>query len=85
MVSGGGIHGENIYRLSGGIHGIIKRKVYPEVPPKVEYSLTAMGKDLKDVIEVMRIFGKKYKGKSDLYGTGGEKKLSDKASYDRTS
>ena len=43
--------------------GIISRKIYPEVPPKVEYSLTKKGNDLKDVIEAMKAFGKKYKGK----------------------
>lgn len=43
--------------------GIINRKVYPEVPPRVEYSLTKKGEDLKDVIETMKIFGLKYKGK----------------------
>lgn len=43
--------------------GIINRKVYPEVPPKVEYSLTKKGEDLKDVIETMKVFGMKYKGK----------------------
>src|SRR5882724_2247924 len=29
--------------------GIVNRKVYPEVPPKVEYTLTAQGADLKEV------------------------------------
>ncbi len=43
--------------------GILSRKVYPEVPPKVEYSLTKKGNDLKDVIEAMKLFGQKYKGK----------------------
>lgn len=43
--------------------GIISRVVYPEVPPKVEYSLTEKGEDLKDVIEAMRQFGLRYKGK----------------------
>lgn len=43
--------------------GVIERKVYPEVPPKVEYSLSKKGKDLKPVIEAMREFGKKYKNR----------------------
>ena len=43
--------------------GIINRKVYPEVPPRIEYSLTKKGEDLKDVIETMKVFGLKYKGK----------------------
>ena len=43
--------------------GIVSRVVYPEVPPKVEYSLTDKGEDLRDVIEAMKQFGLKYKGK----------------------
>ena len=43
--------------------GIISRVVYPEVPPKVEYSLTEKGEDLREVIEAMKQFGLKYKGK----------------------
>lgn len=41
--------------------GIVKRKVYPVVPPKVEYSLTDKGLDLNDVIKSMKEFGIKYK------------------------
>ncbi len=41
--------------------GIISRTVYPVVPPKVEYSLTKKGDDLKNVIEAMRTYGIKYK------------------------
>ena len=41
--------------------GIVKRKVYPVVPPKVEYSLTDKGLELKDVLECMRLVGEKYK------------------------
>ena len=41
--------------------GILNRKVYPEVPPRVEYSLTEKGNDLKGIIEAMKAFGNKYK------------------------
>lgn len=43
--------------------GIVKRKVYPVVPPKVEYSLTEKGMELKGVLDMMREFGVKYKDK----------------------
>lgn len=45
--------------------GIISRKVYPVVPPKVEYSLTEKGKELKGVLDCMRAFGEKYKDKDE--------------------
>ena len=41
--------------------GIISRKVYAEVPPKVEYSLTALGDSLRPVIDVLRTWGEGYK------------------------
>ena len=37
--------------------GIVERHTYPEVPPRVEYSLTAKGYALLPVIESMRSFG----------------------------
>lgn len=43
--------------------GIITRKVYPVVPPKVEYSLTEKGKELKGILDLMKDFGIKYKDK----------------------
>lgn len=45
--------------------GIVKRKVYPVVPPKVEYSLTSKGLELKDVLDAMKAFGMKYKGEKN--------------------
>ncbi len=33
--------------------GLINRKVYAQVPPKVEYSLTSLGRTLKPVIDAM--------------------------------
>lgn len=38
--------------------GIIHRKVYAEVPPKVEYSLTKSGESLRQVIMMMRDWGR---------------------------
>jgi DNA-binding HxlR family transcriptional regulator len=34
-------------------NGIIDRKVFPQIPPKVEYSLTSLGKTLKPVLDAM--------------------------------
>lgn len=38
---------------------IVERKVYPEVPPKVEYSLTKFGRTLEPVLEMLRGWGEK--------------------------
>ncbi|GCE48627.1 HxlR family transcriptional regulator [Thermosporothrix hazakensis] len=40
--------------------GIILRRTFAEVPPRVEYSLTEKGQDLVAVIEYMRSYGKKW-------------------------
>jgi DNA-binding HxlR family transcriptional regulator len=39
---------------------IITRKVYPEVPPKVEYSLTPLGRSLKSVLLELSVWGKHF-------------------------
>ena len=39
--------------------GIIKRTVFPEVPPKVEYELTALGQSLAPVLLSMRDWGER--------------------------
>lgn len=44
------------------INGILERKVYAEVPPRVEYSLTSKGKELKNVLEEMKVWGKRSLG-----------------------
>ena len=40
--------------------GLITRKVYPEIPPKVEYMLTDTGKSLYIILGEMRKWGKEY-------------------------
>lgn len=39
--------------------GILDRKIYPEIPPKVEYLITKKGKTLFPVIEAMQKWGEK--------------------------
>lgn len=41
--------------------GLLKRKVYAEVPPKVEYTLTETGYSLKPILDSMLIWGENYK------------------------
>ncbi len=43
--------------------GIIKRKVYPVVPPKVEYSITPYGKTLVPILTSMHKWGKNHRKK----------------------
>ena len=41
--------------------GIIIRKVYAEVPPRVEYSLSKLGESMRPIIAAMELWGKNYK------------------------
>lgn len=41
--------------------GIITRTVYPEVPPRVEYSLSPLGESMRPIIKSMEEFGLSYK------------------------
>jgi len=44
-------------------HGIVHRKVYAVVPPKVEYSLTEYGQTLTPILELMHEWGEKHVSK----------------------
>lgn len=41
--------------------GLILRTVYPEVPPRVEYSLSSLGESLKPILDSMADWGNAYK------------------------
>ncbi len=40
--------------------GLITRKMYAEIPPRVEYTLTAKGYDAVSVVDALRAFGEKW-------------------------
>jgi DNA-binding HxlR family transcriptional regulator len=40
--------------------GIVHREVYPEVPPRVEYSLTDFGETLRPVMGLLHEWGRKH-------------------------
>ena len=43
--------------------GIVQRKIYGEIPPKVEYSLTAVGRSLEPVLHAMHEWGDEFDGR----------------------
>ena len=52
--------------------GIVERNTYPEVPPRVEYSLTPKGEALVPLIEDMRRYGREWLGVDDCAATPAE-------------
>lgn len=45
---------------------LVERKVYPQVPPKVEYSLTDLGKSLMPILRMMCDWGEQYYEEIDV-------------------
>jgi len=65
--------------------GIISRTVYPTVPPKVEYSLTQVGRDLEQILDLLESWGESLLSRRDhprnaLNHVGGVKKKDEFAS-----
>ncbi|WP_212005278.1 helix-turn-helix domain-containing protein [Chitinophaga sp. HK235] len=50
-------------------HGIVKKVIYPELPPKVEYFLTELGESLLPIVDLMEKWGDNLLTK-DLLNTG---------------
>ncbi len=46
--------------------GIVHRKVYAEVPPRVEYSLTRHGESLKPILKLMSAWGTRHRARYGL-------------------
>jgi DNA-binding HxlR family transcriptional regulator len=52
--------------------GLITRFAYPEVPPRVEYALSAKGKSLKKVLDAMSAWGERHNSKPVRAARGSE-------------
>lgn len=44
--------------------GLVNRKVFAEVPPRVEYSLTELGQSLKPILDTLQNWGKAYQARN---------------------
>lgn len=50
---------------------LLKRTVFPEIPPRVEYSLTELGESMRPIIKQMGDWGTEYEKRRELPSQGG--------------
>lgn len=65
--------------------GIIRRKVYAEVPPRVEYSLTRHGESLKPILKLMSAWGNRHRARYGLTTALAQKTEAPRPANDRHS
>lgn len=46
--------------------GMVRRRMYEEIPPRVEYSLTARGRELEHILDVLKTLGTSWKQTMNL-------------------
>ncbi|WP_024801592.1 helix-turn-helix domain-containing protein [Nocardia sp. BMG51109] len=52
---------ENLRHLEGS--GIVHREIYPEIPPRVEYSLTPLGEELRTALRPLERWGDEHRAR----------------------
>ncbi|MCP1184662.1 helix-turn-helix domain-containing protein [Paenibacillus sp. 1781tsa1] len=50
-------------------NGLITREVFPEVPPRVEYALSEIGRDFLPILDMMEKFGLKHREIKETHAT----------------
>ena len=63
--------------------GLIERKVYPDTPIRVEYTITEKGRALEPILDQMSAFSMKYCAK-DIFKDGKARKLEQVYGYERS-